>query len=176
MEADDAMCIEQTKTLKEFHPEFGITNGEFNQNTIICTRDKDLRQCPGFHYGWELGHQPEFGPEFVKGFGYIKLSKDCKKLSGVGDKFFYAQLLMGDPTDNIPGIPKCGPKKAFDILVNTQTKEEAHEAVVEAYRGFYGDSWEEEMLEQGQLLWMVRELNEKGEPVMWRLDENIPDC
>jgi 5'-3' exonuclease len=97
----------------------------------------------------------------------------------VGEKFFYAQLIMGDPVDNIPGLPKHGPKAAFDILGNTQTREEAFKAVLEAYRAVYGDSAEAEMLEQGQLLWMVRELDEEGKPVMWQLlkenDENIPN-
>ena len=46
MEADDGMCIEQTSA--------------GDSDTVICTRDKDLRQCPGWHYGWECGNQPEF--------------------------------------------------------------------------------------------------------------------
>lgn len=167
MEADDAMCIDQ------------IIASRIGRDTIICTRDKDLRQCPGWHFGWELGNQPQFGPEFVEGWGYISLSDDNKKLRGVGEKFFYAQLIMGDPVDNILGLPKSGPKAAFDIVGNTQTREEAFKAVLEAYRGFYGDSAEAEMLEQGQLLWMVRELNEEGKPVMWQLlkenYENISD-
>lgn len=163
MEADDAMCIEQVKNLdilsgsQYYHPE-----------TIICTRDKDLRQCPGWHFGWELGNQPQFGPTFVPGYGNISLSDDNKKLRGVGEKFFYAQLIMGDPVDNIPGLPKHGPKAAFDIVGNTQTRGEGLKAVLEAYRAIYGDSAEAELLEQGQLLWMVRELDEEGKPVMWR--------
>lgn len=163
MEADDAMCIEQTLGLN--------TPYRNSVQTIICTRDKDLRMCPGWHFGWELGNQPQFGPEFVEGFGYLKLSADGKKLKGIGDAFFYAQLIMGDSVDNIPGIPKSGPKKAYNILANTKTREEAEKAVVEAYKGFYGDSWREEMLEQGQLLWMVRELDEEGKPIMWRLSD-----
>jgi hypothetical protein len=156
MEADDAMCIEQSAMLKS------------GTDTIICTRDKDLRQCPGFHFGWELGNQPQFGPEYVEGFGYLKMSADNKSLKGVGDVFFYAQLIMGDPVDNVPGIPGKGAKAAFDLLGNTQTRAEAHEAVVGAYRAFYNELWEEEMLEQAQLLWMVRELDKEGKPVMWK--------
>ncbi|HET8689279.1 MAG TPA: hypothetical protein VFM18_21925 [Methanosarcina sp.] len=158
IEADDAMCIEQVSV-----PRWG--------ETIICTRDKDLRQCPGWHFGWELGNQPQFGPELVEGFGYIKLSSDNKKLTGVGDKFFYAQVLMGDQVDSVPGLPNIGPKKAYELLVNTNTKEEAEKAVVEAYKGAYGDNWREEMLEQAQLVWMVRELDEEGNPVMWEFIE-----
>lgn len=159
MEADDAMCIEQCKHLGE---------NRF-YTTIICSRDKDLRQCPGMHFGWELGNQPQFGPELVSGYGYLKLSKDKKTLKGVGEKFFYAQLIMGDPTDNIPGIPKSGAIAAFKLLDGTQTSEEGFKAVVGAYRGFYGESWRAELLEQGQLLWMVRELDQEGNPIMWKL-------
>ena len=161
MEADDALCIEQCKAIKD------------GRETIICTRDKDLRQCTGWTFSWELGNQPQFGPEFVEGFGYISLSGDNKKLRGVGDKFFYAQLIMGDPVDNIPGLPKHGPKAAFDILSNTQTRAEAEKAVVEAYRAFYGELWEQEMLEQAQLLWMVRELDEEGKPLMWKFLDDV---
>lgn len=171
MEADDAMCIEQCQRLKD------LSGSQYYiPETIICTRDKDLRQCEGWHFGWELGNQPQFGPLFVEGYGNLSLSEDNKKLRGVGEKFFYAQLIMGDPVDNIPGLPKYGPKAAFDIVGNTQTRVEGFKAVLEAYRAIYGDLAEAEMLEQGQLLWMVRELDEEGQPVMWELlDEDIPD-
>lgn len=169
MEADDAMCLEQVSRVWYSREIDGEGNQIVHHPTIICTRDKDLRQCPGWHFGWELGNQPQFGPEFVEGFGYIKLSTDNKKLTGVGDKFFYAQLIMGDRVDNIPGIPKCGPKKAYDLLVDTKTSEEAEKAVVEAYRAFYGETWKIEILEQGRLLWMVREIDTNGNPVMWNL-------
>lgn len=172
MEADDAMCIEQIKVEDVLNGN-PLYSGPLKQ-TIICTRDKDLRQCPGWHFGWELGNQPQFGPVYVDSYGDISLSADNKKLRGVGEKFFYAQLIMGDPVDNIPGLPKHGPKAAFDIVGNTQTREEGFKAVLEAYRAIYGDSAEVELLEQGQLLWMVRELDEEGKAVMWKFpDEDI---
>lgn len=155
MEADDAMCIEQMAY-------------KFDPPTIICSRDKDLKMCPGWHYSWENGKQAEWGPFFVEGFGEIALNEK-KALKGWGDIWFYAQLLMGDPTDNIPGIPGLGAAGAFKRLAQVSTTQEAEEAVVEAYRGFYGDSWYEEMLEQGRLIWMVRELDQEGKPVMWNL-------
>ena len=46
LEADDQICIEQYSAYK---------NGELN--TIICSRDKDLRQCPGWTFAWEMGNQ-----------------------------------------------------------------------------------------------------------------------
>lgn len=159
LEADDLMSIEQTKRPGE---------------TIICTRDKDLRQVPGWHYGWELGDQPSFGPLKVEGIGLIELetkinAKGVKtnKIRGYGDLFFYSQILTGDVVDTVPGLPGCGPAKAFEILFGSESTQEAFNRVVGAYRGFYGDNWEAELLEQGRLLYMIRELNEDGSPKMW---------
>ena len=70
---------------------------------------------------------------------------------------------------NVASTSLIGPVKAFEILKDTKTPDESFKAVLEAYRGVYGDDAEKELLEQGQLLWMVRELDEEGKPVMWRL-------
>lgn len=164
MEADDCMSLEQTRN------EALIRAGADVPLTIICSRDKDLRSVPGWFYSWELGNQPSFGPELVTETGWIKLSENKKKLYGVGGMFFYAQCLMGDPVDSIPGLGnKTGPVKAFNILQATTTLPEAFEAVLEAYRALYGDNAEQELLEQGRLLHMTRELDEKGKVVLWEL-------
>lgn len=165
MEADDAMCIEQLK-----HP---LSHNQIDAMTIICTRDKDLRQCPGWHFGWELGNQPQFGPEFVEGYGWIKLSADKRKITGVGDKFFLTQLLTGDKVDNIPGLPSIGPVAAFKLIEATTTLPEGFKCVVEAYREKFSETWQEYLLEQGRLLWMVRELDENGKPVMWEMPKDV---
>lgn len=162
-EADDALAIAQTNGYYSFL--------SFDCPTVICTRDKDLRQVPGWHFGWELGRQPQYGPLEVDQLGHLVISADGKKLSGTGDKFFFAQMLMGDPVDNIPGLPNNGPRKAYNALSDLQTYEEMEKVVSEAYRAFYGDSWKEEMEEQAKLVWMVRELDEEGKPIMWRLSE-----
>ena len=165
-EADDAMCIVQTQRLKD------LSGSQYYlPETIICTRDKDLRQCPGWHFGWELGNQPQFGPEFVEGYGYIKLNDKRNKIVGVGEKFFYSQLITGDKVDNIPGLPSSGPVAAFELLESTTTPEEGFKCVVEAYRAKFPETWKEYLLEQGQLLWMVRELDEEGKPIMWRMPD-----
>lgn len=152
LEADDLMAIEQTLRPNE---------------TIICSRDKDLLGVSGWTYCWELGKQPSFGPFLIEGFGHIELSPNRKKVVGYGEKFFYAQCMLGDKVDNIPGLAGCGPVGAFDIVSPTTTPLEAFKAVLEAYRGSYGDKAEEELLEQGRLLWMTRKLNEDGSPVLW---------
>lgn len=137
--------------------------------TIICTRDKDLRMVEGWHYGWECGAQPEFFPTYVEGMGEIRLieKKNKYEIKGEGLKFFYSQLLTGDPVDNIAGLPYCGAKTAFTLLEECQSEDECFEAVRGAYEKKYGDSWREEMYEQAHLLWMVIRLDNHGNPVMW---------
>ena len=163
MEADDALAIEQTKRPEE---------------TIICTRDKDLRAVAGWHYGWELANQPQFGPERVEGYGYITLSPYVKgksrTLKGVGDAFFYAQCLMGDAIDTIPGLEKgTGPVKAFNILDGCTTSLEAFKAVLGAYKDVHGDDGEAFLLEQGRLLHMTRYLDERGNPILWEFPDVV---
>lgn len=157
LEADDLMSIEQCRRNDLY----------IGEKTIICTRDKDLHQVPGLHYGWELGSQPSFGPLLVDEIGIVGLSKDRKKIEGYGQLFFYAQLLTGDKVDTVPGIDKCGPVKAMQILEGCITITQAFEAVLGAYKAFYGDVSEEMLLQQGRCLWMTRKLNEDGSPKLW---------
>lgn len=154
LEADDLLAIEQSG----------------RNDTIICTRDKDLRMVPGWHFGWECGAQPSFGPELVDARGWLRID-DKGKVRGVGLKFFFYQMLVGDTVDNIPGCPKIGPVNALKLLDPCTTKAE-HEAVIKAaYQKAYPDNWEDMLIEQSKLLWMVRELNEFGEPLGydWKL-------
>ena len=83
--------------------------------------------------------------------------------------FFYSQLLTGDTVDNILGLERCGPVKAYDLLHECKTEEELFKAVQGAYEEKHGDEWRVHMLEMGRLLWMVRELDSEGEPVMWEI-------
>lgn len=166
MEADDLMCVEQTRRIKEKR-----------FDSVICTRDKDLRQCPGMHFGWECGNQAGFPFSLVDELGWVKehrkVDKEGKeyvaKVSGVGLKFFYAQLLMGDSVDNIPGLPGCGPAKAYQSVADCKDGDELHNNCLALYVERYGPEARERMLEQGRLCWMVRELDENNQPVMWEL-------
>ena len=163
MEADDALAIAQTEAL---------ANGK---QTIICTRDKDLRQVEGLHYGWEMGAQPEFSPQYIDCLGTIELITRLKedgrvkdrKIKGTGSKFFYSQVVTGDTVDNIPGLPGAGAVKAYDATVDATTDLEMYNNVLELYTAKYEEEAEERLTEQAYLLWMVRELDEDGFPVMW---------
>ena len=167
MEADDLMAIEQTRVE-------GLLGGNPfysgpSVRTIICSRDKDLRTVAGWNYGWELANQPSFGPEYITDEGYIRLSDDRRKIIGTGLAFFYSQCLTGDKVDSIPGIEGLGPVKAFNILDGYTSMDDAYKRVLGAYMAAYGDRAEEELLEQGRLLWMTRELDKEGKPILWEL-------
>lgn len=154
IEADDLMAIEHT-----------ASNGE----TIICSRDKDLKQIPGYLYSWELGKQASWGPEPILPEGSLIYDAEANKLKGTGYLWFLAQVLTGDVTDNIPGLPGCGPKRAFDILAGPETEQVApYERVRKAYEEKYGkEEYEARLLEQGQLCWIVRRFNADGSPELW---------
>lgn len=158
LEADDLLAIEQASR-------------GYSEETIICSRDKDVAQVRGWFYSWELGQQAQFGPINIQGYGSLEVSEDGKKIRGTGDKFFLFQCLTGDGVDTVPGLPKCGRVKALKILQATQTYEEGLEAVREAYRAFYGGvlNGDAELVEQARLLWMIRELNEDGSPKIWEM-------
>lgn len=111
-----------------------------DKSTVICTQDKDLKMIPGYNYN------------FVKEeFLDIKLKE--------ANLFFLRQMLTGDSTDNIPGIPKIGDKTAAKLL-DGKDEEEALSIVGQKYRESYKDSAEEAATEIAQLLWIRRDEEE----------------
>jgi len=148
-EADDEMAIEQTK-----RPD----------STVICTRDKDLRQVPGWHYGWESGKQAEFSLTSYDTLGTIELdrSKSAPKIVGGGFKFFCSQLFTGDQVDTIPGLKGYGPVKVANLLADCRTTGECLDVVRQEYATVHPEDWKTILREQSNLLWMIRERNEDG--------------
>lgn len=90
-EADDGMSSEQYASIAK--------HGNSNLS-IIASKDKDLRMVPGLHLDWDAGSIHDSGSDY----GSIELVGG--KIKGYGQKFFWAQMLMGDTADNISGIPK----------------------------------------------------------------------
>lgn len=156
LEADDAMCIKQYSRWKEGHID-----------TIICSRDKDVRQCPGLHYSWECGKQAAVGPIMVDELGTLE-KKENGKIFGTGEKFFYYQLLVGDSVDTVGGLKGRGPMFAYNLLKDADTTRKCYELVAEKYVQQHGELWKEKMREQADLLYMIRELDEKGNRVKWK--------
>ncbi len=164
LEADDAMCIAQYAQVKQ-----GL------YDTTICSRDKDVRQCPGLHYSWESGRQAAIGPIMVDDLGYLTKTTTYEtngnikahKVFGVGQKFFYYQLLVGDGVDNIAGVKRRGPVFAFDLLNKAKSIKECYDLVQPVFRSVYGDKWKENFRELADLVWMTREVDDKGERIKW---------
>lgn len=100
LEADDLMGIL-------------ATNGKVT-NPVIVSRDKDMRQVPGWHYN---PYAEDF-PVYVSDYD--------------ADRLFYQQWLTGDSTDGFGGIKGCGPKGAEKIL-NTHAREDWDQAVLQHY-------------------------------------------
>lgn len=154
MEADDILAIRQM---------------ELGESSCIVSRDKDLRMVPGWHFGYSCGKQKTFGPMLYDEIGLLEMEGrgDKKKIKGGGLKFFYSQLITGDRTDNILGLKGGGDVLAYTLLNDLQTEEELFQTVWKEYYRVYKEEAKEKLLENGQLLWMVRELDENGDPVMW---------
>lgn len=127
MEADDKLGIEQYKHFQE----------DENSSAIV-TIDKDLNMIPGWHFN------------FVKNLKYFITPLQATRA-------FYTQLLTGDSTDNIPGLPNIGPVKAAKIIAPCRTEEDMMYAVSKAYDEHIGEGWEEYMKEQRELVWIKRE-------------------
>ena len=66
-------------------------------DTVIVGIDKDLLQVPAFHYNYVKGELFEIDERT----GWLN---------------FFTQVLVGDATDNIPGLRGIGPKKASELL------------------------------------------------------------
>src|SRR6056297_2737939 len=88
-----------------------IENG---YNFVVISEDKDLLQIPGKHY-----------------------TPSTKKMFEVGnveaDKYFYTQLLVGDTSDNIPGVPGIGKATAGKLLVSCTKESEMYEVCKETW-------------------------------------------
>tara|TARA_R110000822_G_scaffold36266_6_gene102176 strand:+ start:2443 stop:3213 length:771 start_codon:yes stop_codon:yes gene_type:complete len=151
------------------------------KDCCICSRDKDLRMVPCMQYSWEVGLQPEWGPELVDTLGELHFrfsdkilkngekSNAIKKVWGTGLKWFYAQLIIGDATDNISGLEGKGGGLVHQIIHPCTSEEELFTAAFNAYTDKYGDTAAERLLEQGRLLWMHDTLDEEGKVILWEL-------
>ena len=125
------------------------------ENTVIHTQDKDMRMVPGWHLDWET-------------MKMVFVTADCWAIEDneklYGRKWFWTQMLQGDPADYVPGLPKyvkpdgkaalCGPATATKLLAECSNELEARATVFGLYRGWYGDEWQVNVLEQAILLWM----------------------
>lgn len=102
----------KTKPMLEADDVMGILATISPGKYIIASIDKDLKQIPGQHYNWRTGELTEVSLEEA-------------------DRFFYEQVLTGDPTDGYKGCPGIGPKRAARIL--DEAGDNPWPAIVEVY-------------------------------------------
>lgn len=110
-----------------------------DRSTCIVSGDKDLDLCPGWRYNPKR-----------KEFTYQSLKE--------ANLAFWHMGLMGDGTDNIPGLAGIGKKKSADILRDCnynidQIKRESERLYVKQYGPVGREVWDENL----HLLWMQRE-------------------
>lgn len=133
-EADDAMGIHQDKY-----------SDLTDENTIICTIDKDLDCIPGWHFNWDKNKK------------YFVTELDALRN-------FYGQLITGDSTDNILGLFGVGAKSTILKKIRScQSEAEMVELVWEAYFKRFGNYAKQFLEETGQLIWIRREQDELWE-------------
>ncbi len=114
-----------------------------DKSTVIVGIDKDLYMIPGYHYHWVKDE-----------LKYITLAD--------ANRHFFWQMLVGDRTDNIPGIDGIGPVKADKLLAPCNKDVMKMAQVVRAeYDRQYGGNAPAAHKEIANLLWMRREENQE---------------
>lgn len=145
MEADDTVSILQYKNYdlwwdrrtKDCLPMEEWLKAE--TEVVLCSIDKDLDMCPGWHYNW------------IKDEKYW-----VSEVEGI--RHFYKQLLTGDTVDNIPGLFGVGIQSTLVKRLRDYTLESDMYILVRAqYEKRFGSYWWKFLLENAQLLWMLRE-------------------
>lgn len=121
---------------------------EKNKGLIVCTPDKDAKGTPGY-----LFHPEDKYLTLIEGLGFVSIKQTSKiKLIGEGRKFFYSQLLTGDPVDNYfpcdiykqkKNIDKksaiLSDFKVFNMLKDLTTDKECLEVIKNTYYDWYKD-------------------------------------
>ena len=144
MEADDLLGIAQSASLKASTMD--------NPGTIICSIDKDLDQIPGWHYN------------FVDEKRYWIGEYD-------GLHNFYKQLICGDTTDNIVGIPGKGSALSSKVLFYYELPEreaELQKVILDLYEKAYPGAGLAAMIENGRLVKILTEPLEEDLSNLWR--------
>lgn len=113
---------------------------------VTCSGDKDLLQQMGWNFNLDK-NRLKYITEFE------------------ADKNFYYQMLVGDSTDNIGGVPSIGPKKAAAILKDARDKVGLETCVQQAYKSFCGPNWRDIMIENGRLLYLQRKPGDVWNPM-----------
>jgi len=116
-----------------------IVYNEDPEENCLCAVDKDVLQVPGLHFNYNKGTTQVISPR-------------------EGNLRLWAQILTGDSTDSITGIPGCGPVKANKLLQGVTTYRQGWRVAVEAYKDAFLHQRCFQKEKDGKLKWMY----EKG--------------
>ena len=97
-----------------------------NSTSVICSPDKDLRQVPGTFFDYRKKET-----EFIS-------TAPVKVNEAQADRNFWIQMLMGDTTDAISGVPGLGEKKAAALLDDALDSMMWPSTVLGAYCKYFG--------------------------------------
>lgn len=116
------------------------------QGGVVCSIDKDLLQVPCRHYDWTTGQ-------------LLTIDEND------GHYNLWAQILSGDSTDNIVGVPGVGGAKAYKYLDEAEYQtpkgwaRKAHEVYREKWnvdKKPWELSWKAALHETGKLVYLLR--------------------
>lgn len=125
----------------------GTRAGELGETACIASTDKDLVGIPGKHLNWDKNTKFTVTPDYAL-------------------RTFMRQVVSGDTSDNVPGVPRWGYEKAKALVMGQPTLWTAWDAVKALYERVRGAAaWRSYLEEQGALLWIRRK---RGE--MWNIN------
>lgn len=133
------------------------SNGE---EFTICSIDKDLQCIAGRHY---LMHPK-----------YKTVSERILHVSEQDAmEFYYAQLISGDPTDNIKGVPGLGPKKAKARIKGKEENDMQYEVVNAYFEAFGEEDWLEQLVVNGRLIHIQKTVDDYFNPHEWDIVKEL---
>lgn len=134
MEADDRLGIEATKP---------------DRISTIATIDKDLLMVDCMFYNIRSRSSIASG-------NWLSLAENRRKVEGKGFPFFFAQMLLGDTADNIPGINGYGPVKVSKVFIVCDTEQDYFNKTWGIYKQKFpnGSTAKDRFMEVACLLWM----------------------
>lgn len=132
---------------------YGLAN---NDSVVRVFIDKDHLQTPGWYFD-------------NRWFGV----KDTPEYIGVKEAqcSLHSQVLVGDPVDSIPGIPRVGKETANAILSECKDEKEMMLNVMAEYIKYYGsDDWLKILREQFCLVKLLEKKYDQYENIMLSYD------
>lgn len=112
------------------------TRNKDAMDVVIARVDKDLVQVPGWHYNYGKGTDLQWITDWEAA------------------RHFWLQVVKGDPTDDIVGIPGIGDALAERVIGDAKNEKEAAERAVAKYREHFKSKWQAPFKENAILLRM----------------------